>query len=322
MNNTELATILRDMASILQMKGVEWKPQAYRRAARSLESLQEDISKVYKESGIKGLEEIPGVGEGIAKKIVQYLKSGKIKEYEELKRTIPKPVADLMKIPSIGPKKAKILYNKLHIKTIEELEKAAKEHKLQRLRAFKQKTEENILQGIEILKAGKFRRPLKEVLPIAEKITSRLRKVKGVSKAEVCGSIRRKKGTVKDMDLLVIAKDPEKVVDTFTKLKQIKRVQAKGMTKASVRLKNGMQADLRVVPQESFATALQYFTGSKDHNIQLRIVAIKKGYKLSEYGLFNKKTGRRIPVKTEKELYKKLGFKYIKPEQRLGKGEI
>ncbi len=322
MNNIELARIFRDMAAILQMKGVEWKPQAYKRAARSLDTLQEDVSETYKRTGLKGLEEIPGVGEGIAKKIEQYLKKGKVEEYEELKKTIPKAVADMMRIPGMGPKKAKLLYKKLNIRSIGELEQAAKHHRLQRLRSFKEKTEENILKGIAILRGTKERRPLSEVLPKAEAILLELKKIKGVKHAYLGGSVRRKEPTIGDLDILITAKDPELVIETFTKLPQVKTIQAKGATKASVRLRNGMQSDLRVLPEESLAAALQYFTGNKDHNIKIRLIAIKKGYKLSEYGLFNRKTGKRIPLKTEKELYNKLGLNYIEPEQRKDKGEI
>ncbi len=321
MNNIELARIFRDMAAILQMKGVEWKPQAYKRAARSLETMQEDVSEVYKTSGLKGLEEIPGVGEGIAKKIEQYLKRGKVEEYEELKKIIPKAVVEMMKVPGMGPKKAKLLYNKLNIRSIEELEKAAKHHRLQALRSFKEKTEENILKGIAILRGTKERRPISEALPTAEAILAELKKIKGVKQAYVGGSVRRKEPTIGDLDFLAVAED-SKIIEAFTKLPQVKTVQAKGITKASVRLKNGMQADLRVLPEKSFAAALQYFTGNKDHNVKLRLIAIKKGYKLSEYGLFSRKTGKRIPLKTEKELYNKLGLQYIEPEERLNKGEI
>ncbi len=176
MNNIELARIFRDMAAILQMKGVEWKPQAYKRAARSLETMQEDVSTVYKTSGLKGLENIPGVGEGIAKKIEQYLNRGKVEEYEELKKTIPKAVVEMMKVPGMGPKKAKLLYNKLNIRSIAELEKVARHHGLRRLRSFKEKTEENILKGIAILRGTKERRPLSEVLPIAETMLTELKK--------------------------------------------------------------------------------------------------------------------------------------------------
>ena len=322
MNNVELAKILRNIAAILQMKGVEWKPQAYRRAARSLDALQEDVAEVYRRSGLKGLEEIPGVGEALAKKIEQYLTEGRIKEYEELQKTIPKPVVEMMKVPGMGPKRAKLLYEKLNIKNIKELEQAAKHHKLQALRSFKQKIEENILKGIEVLRTTKERTPIEEVLPIADAILKKLKSLRGVKHAYVGGSVRRKEPTVGDMDFLVTTKNHPAVIEMFVNMPQVKDVLAKGETKAAVRLKNGMQSDLRVVPEESFAAALQYFTGNKDHNVKLRIIAIKKGYKLSVYGLFDRKTGRRIPCKTEHELYKKLGLRYIRPENRKNRGEI
>ena len=322
MNNPELAKIFRNIAAILQMKGVEWKPQAYRRAARSLDALQEDVAEVYKRSGIKGMEEIPGVGEALAKKIEQYLTKGKIKEYEELQKTIPKPVVEMMKIPGIGSKRAKLLYKKLNIKSIKELEQAAKQHKLQTLRSFKQKIEGNILKGIELLRTTKERTPIEKVMPIANAILEKLKKLKGVKHAYIGGSVRRKEPTVGDLDFLVTTKNHPAVIETFVNMPQVKDILAEGETKAAVRLKNGMQSDLRVVPEESFAAALQYFTGNKDHNVKIRVIAIKNGYKLSEYGLFDRKTGRRIPCKTEHELYRKLGLRYINPENRKNRGEI
>lgn len=322
MSNAEIAKIFRNIAAILQMKEVEWKPQAYRRAARSIDAMQEDAAEVYKRSGLKGLEEIPGVGEALAKKIEQYIKEGRIKEYEKLQKTIPKPVVEMMKIPGMGPKRAKILYKKLNIKSIKELAEAAEHHKLQKIRSFKQKTEENILKGIKILRTTKERTPIREVLPIANAILKKLKGMKGVKHAYVGGSVRRKEPTIGDLDFLVTTKNHTAVIETFTKMLQVKEVLAKGETKAMVRLKNGMQSDLRVVPEESFAAALQYFTGNKDHNVKIRLIAIKKGYKLSEYGLFDRKTGKRIPCNTEHELYKKLGLRYIKPENRKNRGEI
>ncbi len=323
MNNIELAKIFQSMSYILEIKGVQWKPQAYKRAARSIDSLQEDVAEVYKKSGLKGLEEIPGVGEGIGNKIVEFLKTGKIREYEILKKSIPKPVVEMMQIQGMGPKRAKLLYQKLHIKSVAQLEQAAKQHKLQMLKTFKEKAEENILKGIELLrKTGKKRYPIAKVLPIAEKIKSRLEKVKGVKEVYLAGSLRRKEETIGDLDILAITKDHSKAIDKFVNMPEVSRVLAKGITKAAVILNTGMQSDLRVIPKESMATALNYFTGNRDHGVKLRVIAIKKGYKLSEYGLFDRKTGRRIPCKDEKGLYNKLGMEYIPPEKRKNQGEI
>lgn len=322
MNNHELAKIFQQMAYILEIRGVAWKPQAYKKASRSIESLQEDVSDIYRDSGLKGLEEIPGVGEGIAKKIVQFLGTGKVKEYEELKQTIPKPVVDMMRIPGMGPKRARLLYEKLKIRSVEELKEAAQHHRLQVLKSFKDKAEENILKGIDYLKNDGRRWPYIEAMPVAEMIVKRMRRVKGVREISIGGSLRRKEPTIGDIDILVTADKNSRVIHEFVKQPEVERVQAEGMTKASVRFKNGIQADLRVVPEESIAAALQYFTGNKEHNVKIRIIAIKQGYKLSEYGLFKRDTGRRIPLKTEKDLYNKLGMEYISPEKRKNRGEI
>ncbi len=322
MKNLEIAKIFYEMADILEMQDVQWKPRAYRKAARALESLSEDVEDIYKKKGLKGLEKIPGIGERLAKKIVQYIETGKINEYERLKKTLPPGLTEMMEVMGLGPKKVKVLYKKLKIKNIKELEKAIKEHKLRNLFGFGEKTEKNILESLQLYKQRSKRMLIGFVLPLVNNIVNELKKLKEVHNIVPVGSFRRCKETVGDIDILVTSSNPNKVMDTFVKLPEIKKVLAKGTTKSMVILSNGLQADLRVVEDKSFGSALQYFTGNKDHNIELRKIAIKKGYKLSEYGLFEKRTNKMVAGKTEEEVYKKLGLRYIPPELRENRGEI
>ncbi|MBU2637949.1 MAG: DNA polymerase/3'-5' exonuclease PolX [Nanoarchaeota archaeon] len=321
MKNPEIAAIFFEMADILEMKNVDWKPMAYRKAARAIESLSEDVEDIYNKGGLKELEEIPGVGEKIAEKIEEFLKTGKVKGYEKLKKSLPSGLSALLEVPGLGPKKAMALYKKLKIKNVKDLEKAALKHEISKLPLFKEKTEENILKGLEIFKKGKERMPLGFALPIAENIVESLKKIKEVEKISIAGSLRRMKDTVKDIDILVAAENSLKVINAFVALPNVKSVIAKGDTKSSVLLKEGVQCDLRVVPLKSFGSAMQYFTGSKDHNIELRKIAIGKKLKLSEYGIFDLKE-RQVAGKTEEEVYKKLGLRYIEPELRENTGEI
>lgn len=320
MKNQDLIRIFYDIADILEIKNIEWKPQAYRKAARALETLSLDVGEIYKKEGIKGLKEIPGVGESIAKKIEEFIKTNKIREYEKLKKTIPKHLTELMEVPGLGAKKAKRLYKELGIKSVKELEKAAKEHKISELPSFKERSEENILKGIELIKKGEGRVLLGVALPIARNIVNELRGLKEVKKINVAGSLARMEETIGDIDLLVVSSNGKKVVDVFTKLNDVKRVLARGDTKGMVLLKNGMQADVRVVEEKSYGAAMQYFVGNKAHNIRMRQIAIKNGYKLNEYGLFKK--NRYICGKNEKEIYNRLGMSYIEPELRNNTDEI
>lgn len=314
MKNQEIARIFFEMADILEMQNVQWKPQAYRKAARAITLLREDVEEIYKKYNLKGLEEIPGVGKNLAKKIVEYIKTGKIKAYEKLKKSIPAEIYELTQIPGIGPKKIKKLYQILHIKNIKDLEKALKQHKVAKLPGFGEKSEEDIVKGLEMKKEKRL--PLEEVLPLANQIVEELKKSKAVKKIDVAGSIRRRKATVRDIDIIVASDKPKEVIELFINLPQVSRVLAKGPTKSAVILKNNIQTDLRVVSEKSYGAALLYFTGSKDYNIKLREIAIKKGFKLNEYGLFDRATGKFVAGKTEEEIYKKLGLKFVKPEER------
>ncbi len=319
MKNQLVVKILNNIADILELQGVDFKPIAYRRAAQSIESLPEDIEAIYKRDG---LEEIPGVGRHIAEKIAEIIKTGKLKYYEDLKKKVKVDVEGLNEIPSLGPKKIKVLYTKLGVKKISDLEKAVKSHKVSKLAGFGEKTEQLLLQGIELLKRRPARFLYFHAISAVEDITAFLKKHDFVKKVEVAGSFRRSKETVGDLDFLVVSSQPEKVMDVFTSMPDVKEILAKGSTKSSVRLSNGMQVDLRVVQEKEFGSALLYFIGSKDHNIELRKMALKQGYTLSEYGLFTLKGKKWIAGRTQEEIYSKLGLHYIEPEMRENKGEL
>ncbi len=319
--NQEIAKIFYEIAMLLDMKEVDFKPRAYEKAALIIENLEEDVKDIYKKEGLKGLTKIPGIGQGIAQKIEEYIKTNKrIKDYRTLKKEIPVDVSGLTSIEGLGPKSVYKLYRKLGIKTVSQLEKAAKAGKLKDLEGFGQKSEEKILKGIEFLKIGSGRFILGFVFPEIELILEKLRKLAYVEIVEPAGSIRRMQETVGDLDILAISKEPEKVIDFFVSMPEVSHIYGRGPTKANIRLNNGMDADLRVLEPRSFGAALQYFTGDKYHNIALREIAVKKGYKLSEYGLF--KGNKVIAGKTEKEIYEKLGLEWIPPEIRTNSGEL
>tara|TARA_Y100000031_G_C8240327_1_gene395377 strand:- start:425 stop:2137 length:1713 start_codon:yes stop_codon:yes gene_type:complete len=319
MKNYEVASLLRNIAQLLEIKEeLVFKIRAYEKAALVIENLDEDIEEVWKKGK---LDDISGVGEALTKKISEFLETGKLGYYEKLKKAVPVNMEELGSVSGLGPKTIMKLYKKLNVKNIKDLEKAAKKHKIQKIEGLGPIVEENILKSIEFAKASGKRFLLGTALDIAEEIKNKLKKLKDVNKIEVAGSLRRKKETIGDIDILITSKNPGKVMDFFTKMDDIEDVLAKGPTKASVRLE-GIQADLRVLPEKTYGAALLYFTGSKQHNIALRKIAIKKGMKLSEYGLFNKKTNKLLAGKTEEECYKKLGLKYIDPEIREEEGEI
>ena len=316
MKNPGIAAIFFEMADILEMQNVQWKPRAYRQAARSIDSLREDVSDIYKKGGLKALEEIPGVGENLAKKIGEFIRTGKVKAYEKLKKEAPSHINVLVKIPGMGPKKVKKLNELLKISNVAQLEKAASKHKIASIPGFGEKSEQDILDSIALMKKSKTHIPLSQAEKIGNRIVAELKKVKDAKQVSAAGSLRRKKPVIGDIDILVSSKNPGKVIEKFTKLKQIDKILAKGPTKATVILKSGVQVDLRVLAPESWGAGLFYFTGSKNYNILMRKEAIKKGYKLSEYGLFDKKTGKMVAGKTEEEICRKLGVKYLKPEER------
>ncbi|MBI3037185.1 DNA polymerase/3'-5' exonuclease PolX [Candidatus Woesearchaeota archaeon] len=325
MKNPEVAQLLYDIADLLEMQNVSFKPAAYRKAARSVETLSEDIAEVFRSGGREKLMVLPGIGESIAEKIEEFLTTGKLKYYDGLKKKFPQHITELMNVPGIGPKRIKLLHGKLGIKTVADLEAAAKAHKICKLPGFGEKSEEDILKGIGTFKKGQERMLLGYALPIAEEIENRLRGLKETARVSIAGSTRRRKETIGDVDLLVSCKGGKataRIMNFFTSMPDVNRILAKGETKSSIMLKTGLQVDLRVVDDSSFGAALQYFTGSKEHNVVVRELAIRKGLKLNEYGVFRKNSNRRIAGKTEEEVYKAIGIRYMEPEIRENSGEV
>jgi DNA polymerase (family 10) len=318
LKNVLVAKILNEIADILEMKDIDFKPRAYRKAARTVESLSKPIEEFHEKGK---LQELPGVGESIAEKIAEIIETGTSQYYANLKAELPVDVEELISVEGMGPKTVKKLYQNLGVKTLEDLERAAKQHKIREIKGLGPKVEENILERIELAKRKKERTLLGYALPIAEELKNRLKKeLDVIDRIEVAGSLRRMKPTIGDIDILVTSKHPGKVADYFTSMNDVREVLGKGKTKCSVILKNDMQADLRLIEEKSYGSALVYFTGSKDHNIELRKIAINKGYKLSEYGLFE--DDEQIAGKTEKEVYGKLGMQFVPPELRENRGEI
>jgi DNA polymerase (family X) len=320
MTNQDLAKIFYEISYYLQAHEVAFKPSAYRRASYVLEKLEEDIQDVYKKGGVKELEKIPSIGKNIAKKIEEYLTTGKIKYHQGIKNKFPLNLKEIIKVEGLGPKKAKILFEKLKIKNLKDLEKKARTGKIRDLTGFGLKTEENILKGIAFLKKSKGRFLLSEILPKAEEIKNNLKQLKEVQKISSAGSVRRKQETIGDIDILVVSKNPKKIMDFFVSQPEVVKIWGKGLKKSSIRTRNGFDLDIRVVPEKSYGAALQYFTGSKEHNIILRRIALEKGFKLNEYGVFKKQ--KYIAGKTEESVYKILGLQWIYPEIRENRGEI
>jgi DNA polymerase (family 10) len=331
LRNREIAELFYEAADILEYQQVEWKPRAYRKAAQMIENLGEDIDKIYAREGKKGLTEIPGIGESIADHIAEYLETGKVEKFEKLKEKAPSGTAELMEIRGLGAKKIKKLSDALGIRTLSDLKNAIIVHRLRRLEGFGEKREENLARAIEQYEKSHTRITLGKALPLAEEIISALKaqcqsttsKV-DLSKIIYTCSLRRLKETIGDIDILAEAEKEEalKVMDCFVSLPDVEQVILKGSTKSSVILREGTAIDLRVVQPESYGAALQYFTGSKEHNIELRNIAIREGYKLSEYGLYLKDSGEKVAGKSEEEIYERLGLVYIPPELRENRGEI
>jgi len=276
------------------------------------------VEKLFRENRLR---QIPGIGEGIARKIERYLDTGRLPYYEELKREIPEGLLAMVEIPGLGPKKAKLIYEKLGIKSVHELREACQKHKLAGIPTLGTKTEENILRGISLRASSSGRMLLSTALLLSSSVIQGLKgRGNKIKKMDTAGSLRRGKETIGDIDILCISSDSSKVMDLFIRLPQVKTVLASGRTRASVILEQGIQADLRILSPESYGAALMYFTGSKEHNIALRELAIRRGLKINEYGLF--KGSRRIAGKSEEEVFKKLGLQYIPPELREHRGEI
>ena len=318
MKNKELADLFEKMADILEFKGENpFKISAYRKASRILGDLTQDIGEIA-ESG--KLKDVPGIGEGMAQKIVEYLKTGKIAKYEEIRKGVSDELIGIMDIPGMGPKTLSLIHREKGIGNLSQLEKAVEDGSLIGLPGIGEKKVENIKRGIELLKQSKGRMNLGIAFPLAKRIVEALREKTGLRKIEWAGSLRRMKENIGDIDILATAPDKEKIIQAFTHLPEVKEVLASGETKASLIVEGGTQVDLRVVEEDSYGAALQYFTGSKGHNIHLRGIAKAKGIKINEYGVFRGE--KKIGGREEKEVYRALGMDWIEPELREDRGEI
>jgi DNA polymerase (family X) len=327
--NSDAAKILREIAYILQTLGdgepnIIFKIRSYNRAADELENLSADISDVYDREQLKGLLKIPSIGKAIATKLEEYLISGRVHYHDELKKTLPIDVSEFLRLEGIGPKTIKALYDSLGVTSIADLQNAALEGQIRSIRGFSRKKEEMILKKIEFFKKAGGRRLLGDLYPLVKQIEERLSKFQGVRSAVAVGSFRRMKETVGDIDFVVSVRsenDRESVIANFTNMPEVKQVTGSGSSKSFVKLNIGIDADLLVVPEESFGAALQYFTGSKEHGVALRKLSISKGLRLNEWGLFNKK-GKSIAGSSEEDVYNALGLEWIPPEMRENRGEI
>ncbi|MBI3163285.1 MAG: DNA polymerase/3'-5' exonuclease PolX [Chloroflexi bacterium] len=320
MNNRQLADTFTLIANLCEIKGeVIYVILAYRKAAENLMTLSREASEYWKEGKLR---EIPGVGKAIAEKIDELLQTGKLGFLENLKNEVPESLAGWLQVPGLGPKKIALIWKTLNITALTELEAAAKDGKIRDLPGMGAKSETAILEGIASLARRSGRLPLGRAYPLAQEIIGVLKGVKGVVAAEPAGSLRRMRSTVGDLDILVAAKDSAAVMDAFVNLKGVSRVLGKGETKASIEFMDGVRAQLWVHAPEKFGTALQYATGSKDHNVALRQIALDKGLSLSEHSLTKTKGKGEILCATEEEVYKTLGLPWIPPELREDHGEV
>lgn len=320
MKSYEVARLFERMADVLELKGENpFRVRAYRRAAQNLETLSGDLETLARE---ERLDEIPGIGADLAGKIGEYLRTGHVEEIDAACRTVPRGVVELLDVPGIGPKTARQLYEREGVTSLAKLERLAAAGKLRGLRGIQARTEQNIVRGIQLLRGGQARLPLGRALPLGREVVGALQGVRGVATVALAGSLRRMKETVGDIDLLVTSTEPAAVVKAFTGLRQVAEVLERGTTKAAIRHREGIQVDLRVVEPECLGAALVYFTGSKQHNIRLREMGMKRGLKISEYGVFREKGGRRIAGATEEEVYAAVGLPWIPPELREDAGEI
>jgi DNA polymerase (family 10) len=318
MKNKELADLFEKMADILEFKDENpFKISAYRKASRIIRDLTQDIEEIAEQGELKN---IPGIGEGMAQKIVEYLKTGKISKFEEVRKEVSDELIAIMEIPGMGPKTLSMLHREKGISNLSQLEKALEDGSLMGLFGIGEKKIENIKRGILLLKQSKGRMNLGMAFPVAKRIVETLRQKTGSKKIEWAGSLRRMKENIGDIDILATGPEKGKIVQTFTHLPEVKEVLASGETKASVIVEGGTQIDLRVVEEDSYGAALQYFTGSKGHNIHLRGIAKARGIKINEYGVFKGK--KKIGGKEEKDVYRSLKMDWIDPELREDRGEI
>jgi DNA polymerase (family X) len=317
--NKEVEALLQEYADLVSITGADaYRARAYEKAARAIGGCPTDVSCL----DAKHLREIPGVGKSIADKVEEYLRTGHMAAVEDVRTQIPAGVRELISIPTLGPKKAMLLYQELHISSVDELTDAIQAHQLRELKGFGPKTEENILHGIMLMQSVGDRMQIGVAMELAEDIVAALEKVTGCEQCTYAGSLRRMKETIGDIDLLVAAEDSAPFMETFTRLPYAGEIIARGEKKTSLRTNRGLQADLRVVPPDSWGAALLYFTGSKAHNIRIRELAVHQKLKLSEYGLFHAGSERKIVSRTEEEVYARLGLPWIPPTLREDRGEV
>lgn len=319
-SNAEVSRALREMALFLEMDAVPFKPRAYEKAALAVDAQDRPLAELDAESGVRGIDRLPSVGRHIAEKIHELLTTGRIGELERLRARTPVDVLGLTAVEGLGPKGVRVLHDELGIRDLAGLAKACREQRVRELPHFGAKSEQNLLRGIELLAHSAGRQLLGLVLPVARDIEARLRGFRGVSRAAVAGSVRRRKETVGDLDFVVCARDPRAVGRAFAAMPEVAHVYGRGATKVMVRLASGMDADLRLVPEASFGAALCYFTGSRAHNVSLRRIAQARGLKLNEYGLFRGR--RRLAGRSEEEVYAALDLAWVPPELREDAGEI
>ena len=340
-----LAKIFFVMGYSDEMRGIPFKPRAYSLASETVAAMSDEVHETWKKNGIKGLKELPGIGQSIAEKIDEYYRTGHVKEYDAMKKKFPVDIYGLASIEGIGPKTIFELYKRLNIKTLIDLKRAVAKHAIRTLPGFGEQSEDKIARGISMMHQASGRRLLADILPIAENIVARLKKISGVKRCTYAGSIRRRKETVGDIDLLITSTKPEQAIAAFCALHDVQSVHERGKTRASVRLRIGIDADLRVVADDVYGATLQYFTGDRRHNVLLRERALSKGFTLNEYGLFRlgkargqesrvtsktrkpvnaqtRKHGQLIACKTEEAIYTALGMDTPLPEIRVGDKEI
>jgi DNA polymerase (family 10) len=317
--NDDVKSLLQEYADLISITGGDaFKARAYEKAARAIGGYHDDVAAF----DAKQLQQIPNVGKSVAVKVAEYLQTGVVGALEELRAKIPAGVRQLTRIPTLGPKKAVVLYEELHVSSVPELEAAIEAGKLRGLKGFGEKTEENIRRGIEQLRGDTGRVTVNVAMDVAEEIVARLSEVTGCERCTYAGSLRRLRETIGDVDILAAARDSGPLMEAFATLPFVADVIARGETKTSIRTTKGLQVDLRVIPPEAWGAALQYFTGSKEHNVATREIAVRKGLKLSEYGLFDVESGDLVVSETEEEVYERLGLPWIPPTLREDRGEI
>lgn len=321
--NREIADALREIALFLDMESVQFKPRAYEKAAQAIDDFGQPLYALWKEQGSGAISGISGVGKSIAQSVDELLRSGHIAKLEQMRQTTPVDIVALTQVDGVGPKTVHTLWHELGVQNVDDLQHAAETGRLAALSHFGKKSEERILRGIAFLRQGRGRVPIADALLYLRPIEQRLGALAFVEHCSIAGSIRRFRETIGDADFLVVSTEAERVIDYFSTMAEVTHILARGSnTKASVRLANGMDADLRVVPAASLGAALCYFTGSQAHNVHMRKIAIAHGLKLNEYGLFRKEDDRVVAGRTEEEIFEALGLQYIPPELREDAGEI